>query len=187
MTGTAQSGNIPSLCETQHAFLNDQLTRANDSRLHHDQLIWVLFSIAFGANALLIGALSQVSSNTPFENQMNFFIPFFGLALSLGWALSQIDIIYYNLLNENLVIRIEETLIKGRLPYEDVIPLKLIQKPSKWKGLLCLAPVFCIIFWSGLLWSYHSLVATIIGANILFYIGFISLAIFLIYVYKQYF
>ena len=150
MSGSEISNDSPTLCDKQYSFLNDQLTRANDSRLHQDTLTWTLFSIILGANAILVSTLFQ-TSNSNFES-IKWMIPVFGILLSSGWLIAQWRILHYYCIYEKLVVSIENKLMVFQLPYHTHEDLHIVKEPSKFKSYLHLAPFICIIFWIFELW-----------------------------------
>lgn len=155
MDSRVPNANIPTLCDHQHAFLNDQLTRANDSRLHLDQLLWLLFSIAFGANALLLGAWSQIHGSQFHDSILNsglitLIVSIFGILLCAGWFFAQEIIIGYYNEYEDLVHSLEDKLIKLRVPYSDDDDIRLMSKsryPYKRKRWIHAAPLVCVVIW----------------------------------------
>lgn len=161
MNGNVPNANTSTLCPEQNAFLNEQLTRANDSRLHQDQIFWVVFSIAFGANALILGALSQISNKTLYHGLIELALPAFGLVLSIGWIVAQYRIIYYYFGYEKLVKSLEDKLMGMRLPYSNDDDIRIMAEsrypPSKFKLLIYVAPVIFAIFWGWMLFHIFTI------------------------------
>ncbi len=90
--------------------LLEQWKIANNLKMHEDHLLWFISSIFWAANALLLVALFQTSSQF-FTLMKWIIIPLFGLGLSIFWYLVGAHVLGYTFFYENLVGRIEEILI----------------------------------------------------------------------------
>jgi hypothetical protein len=131
------------------------LNLANNLKMHEDNLSWMIFSIFWAANALLLVALFQ-NGDIHLTKIKWIVVPLFGILLSTTWFILENRILAYQIFYEDLVARLEKKLNihedfltnkNNNIYYEKIVKGNMCIRA---KPMLKTLPIFGVMGWVGI-------------------------------------